>query len=126
MPCCRLLSLPLALLIGLLTHSVAFPQGNGIARSLPMKFQGLSNDQAREAGIVAELCVLWIGDIREVPGADPVVDLFGPFGGQRPAADLDDAGAPIPADENERGLVVLSGFTRAQLNDLFAVVKEQK
>jgi hypothetical protein len=124
-------SLPLVLLFLFLASLPAWAQparnrGNGLARSLPMKFQALTNDQAREAGLLSELAVLWIGDIREAPGADPVVDLFGPFGGQRPEADEDDPNAPPLVDENERGLVVLSGLGREQLNALLEIVKQQK
>jgi|GEM_PF-6660127 len=102
---------------------------NKLARSLPQKFQALTNDQARETGLLAELAVLWIGDVREAPGLDPVVDLFGPFGGQRPEADGDPpAGAPVvePVEENERGLVVLSGLGRDQFNAVLDLVKQQK
>lgn len=99
---------------------------NRLARSLPTKFQGLTNDQAKEAGLLAELAVLWIGDVRQPASADPVVDLFGPFGGQRPAVYEDDPNAPPPVDENERGLVVLSGLGREQLNALLEIVKQQK
>ncbi len=103
--------------------------GNTLARRLPAKFQTLTNDQAREVGLLSELNVLWIGDVRETPGFDPVVDLFGPFGGQRPEVDEDvPAGTipPPPIEENERGLVVLSGLSREQINDLLTLVKEQK
>jgi hypothetical protein len=104
---------------------------NSLARGLPGRFSTLTNDQAREAGILSELAVQWIGDVREASGSsDPVVDLFGPFGGQRPVAD--DAAAPPgqepppPAEENERGLVVLSGLSREQIDSLFDLVKQQK
>lgn len=103
---------------------------NGLARKLPGKFQTLTNDQAKEAGLLSELAVLWIGDVREPASSDPVADLFGPFGGQRPEVDDDDlpAGqAPPPVvEENERGLVVLSGLNREQIDSLLTLVKEQK
>jgi hypothetical protein len=110
-----------------------FGKGGGnisLAKNLPGKFQSLTNDQAREAGILSELAVLWIGDIRETPGSDPVVDLFGPFGGQRPEVDDDDVPAgqapPPVVEENERGLVVLSSLNREQIDSLFNLVKQQK
>jgi hypothetical protein len=103
---------------------------NTLARKLPGKFAALTNDQAREAGILSELAVLWIGDVRETPGSDPVVDLFGPFGGQRPEVDEDDVPPgqtpPPPPEENERGLVVLSSLNREQIDSLFNLVKAQK
>jgi hypothetical protein len=101
-------------------------RGSRLARSLPPKFHSLTSDQAKEAGLLAELNVLWIGDIRERAGADPVVDLFGPFGGQRPEVDEADPNSAPAADENERGLVVLSGLGREQLNGLLTIVKDQK
>src|SRR5436190_11286620 len=79
---------------------------NTLAKKLPGKFSALTNDQAKEAGLLSELAVLWIGDIREPRGNDPVVDLFGPFGGQRPEVDEDDVPAgqspPPVVEENER------------------------
>lgn len=103
---------------------------NKLARSLPQKFQTLTNDQAREVGLLAELAVLWVGDIREVPGVDPVVDLFGPFGGQRPEVveemQVPGAAPLIPAEENERGLVVLSGLGKEQFLAILDLVKQQK
>ncbi len=103
---------------------------NSLARKLPGKFQTLTNDQAKEAGLLSELAVLWIGDVREPAGSDPVVDLFGPFGGQRPEVDDDDLPAgqapPLVVEENERGLVVLSGLNRDQLDSLLNLVKAQK
>ena len=62
-------------------------KGGGAARRLPAKFQSLSSSDARELGLVSELAVLWIGDVREGRGVDPVADLFGPFGGQRPVSE---------------------------------------
>jgi hypothetical protein len=129
-----LLPLLAALVLGTVTGEVP-AQGkkggnNGLARNLPGKFQALTNDQAKEAGLLSELAVLWIGDIREPGGNDPVVDLFGPFGGQRPKVDDDDlpAGqAPPPVvEENERGLVVMSGLNREQIDSLLNLVKQQK
>lgn len=103
---------------------------NKLARSLPQKFQTLTNDQAREVGLLSELAVLWVGDVRETPGLDPVVDLFGPFGGQRPEVDeeLQVAGAApvVPVEENERGLVVLSGLGREQYLGVLELVRQQK
>ena len=103
---------------------------NKLAKSLPQKFQSLTNDQAREVGLVSELGVLWIGDVREAPGLDPVVDLFGPFGGQRPEVDDNDVPAgttpPPPPEENERGLVVLSGLGQTQYAAIMDLVKTQR
>ncbi|WP_425619365.1 hypothetical protein NA78x_003105 [Anatilimnocola sp. NA78] len=100
-------------------------KGGGLARRLPAKFQSLSNDQAREVGLLAELNILWIGDVREVPGADPVLDLFGPYGGQR-ATTEDEDGNQVIVDENERGLIVLSGLSRAQIGSLLRVAVDLK
>ncbi|QDU28346.1 hypothetical protein ETAA8_34460 [Anatilimnocola aggregata] len=118
------------LLMLLVTHvaaSQACAQGKGgvLARRLPAKFQGLSNDQAREIGMLAELNIKWIGDIRETPGADPVVDLFGPYGGQR-ATTEDEMGNTIVVDENERGLIVLSGLSRPQMGSLLRIAMDLK
>jgi hypothetical protein len=102
----------------------AQPNRNRFADRLPAKFKSLSTDEARELGLMAELNVLWIGDVREIPGADPVVDLFGPFGGQRTELDEDEASGGY--EENSRGLIVLSVLGRDQLNSLFELVREQK
>lgn len=116
----------------LATTAVAQPRnkGNKLASKLPQKFQGLTTDQAREVGLLSELAVLWVGDIRETPGLDPVVDLFGPFGGQRPEVDEDmqvaGAAPVVPAEENERGLVVLSGLGREQYLGILELVRQQK
>lgn len=133
---CTVCSLLLAALLCGTTTSELRAQGkkggnnNTLARKLPGKFQTLTNDQAKEAGLLSELAVLWIGDIREQPGSDPVVDLFGPFGGQRPEVDDDDVPAgqtpPPPVEENERGLVVLSSLGREQIDSLLDLVKQQK
>ncbi|WP_254508403.1 hypothetical protein [Anatilimnocola floriformis] len=104
--------------------------GNKFANSLPAKFKGLTTDQAREVGLLSELAVAWVGDLREGPGLDPVVDLFGPFGGQRPEVDDDDVPPgttpPPPPEENERGLVVLSGLGRDQYTAILELCKSQK
>lgn len=104
-------------------------KGGGVARRLPPKFQSLSSSDARELGLVSELAVLWIGDVREGRGVDPVADLFGPFGGQRPVSE--DAtpqigGSPNEADENERGLIVLSGLGRSQFMGILQIVQQQR
>lgn len=127
--------LPLALLSCLAAIALGQPRNKGgnnnkLARTLPAKFQALTNDQAREVGLLAELAVLWVGDVREAPGLDPVVDMFGPFGGQRPEIDEDmqagvAATAPL-AEENERGLVVLSGLGRDQFTGILELVRQQK
>jgi len=117
----------LVVLLFLVVPSIVVAQGKGggLARRLPPKFQGLSNDQAREIGLLAELNILWIGDVREVPGADPVVDLFGPYGGQR-ATTEDELGNEVIVDENERGLIVLSGLSRAQMGNLLRIAMDLK
>lgn len=103
--------------------------GSGTARRLPAKFHSLSTSEARELGLVSELAVLWIGDVREGRGVDPVADLFGPFGGQRPVSE--DAtpqigGTPTEANENERGLIVLSGLGRSQFMGILQIVQQQR
>ncbi len=121
-------------LVCLATNASGQPRNKGgnnkLARSLPQKFQTLTNDQAREVGLLAELAVLWVGDVREAPGLDPVVDLFGPFGGQRPEVDEDmqvpGAAPVVPAEENERGLIVLSGLGREQYLGILELVRQQK
>lgn len=104
-------------------------KGGGAARRLPGNFRSLSDSDAREIGLLSELAVLWVGDIRERPGVDPVADLFGPFGGQRPVSE--DAqpqigGTPVEADENERGLIVLSGLGRTQFLGVLDMVRQQR
>ncbi len=125
-----LLVAPLASAVAQRPFNKGGNNNNKLARSLPQKFQTLTNDQAREVGLLAELAVLWVGDVREAPGLDPVIDLFGPFGGQRPEVDEEDqpAGAApvVPVEENERGLVVLSGLGRDQFNAVLDLVRQQK
>jgi hypothetical protein len=114
------LPIAVALVLIMAVVSSTFAQGQ-----LPAKFRGISNDQQRELAMLAELSILWVGDVRERTASDPVVDLFGPFGGQRATAE-DEMGETVVVDENERGLVVLSGFGRQQLTEMLKIATDLK
>lgn len=116
--------LPLFLAVALI--AMAAPAAFAQRQQLPAKFRGLTNDQARELAMLADLSILWVGDIREKPGSDPVVDLFGPFGGQRGAKEDEATGKMVILDENERGLVVLSGLGAQQHRDLLKIAGDIK
>jgi hypothetical protein len=99
------------------------PFGAGKSRgpSLPAPFDGLSGAAIIEMSKLSQLSVHWLAmNPPPVDGGDPVIDLFGPFGGQR---ETNEAEEELP--ENKYGLLVLTGLEVEQIQSLLKLTDQQ-
>jgi hypothetical protein len=99
------------------------PFGAGKSRgpSLPAPFDGLSGAAVIEMSKLSQLSVNWLAMVPPpVDGGDPVIDLFGPFGGQRETNEEEEE---LP--ENKYGLLVLTGLEAEQIESLLKLTDQQ-